>query len=362
MHISSIKIKNFRNLSTLALEPNTRFNLFIGKNGSGKSNLLEAIHVLSLGRSSRTRDSTQMITFGEDAYTLFGLVNDPVQDSITRIGLEKTREGGTKIRIAEQDGGSIAELARILPIQLINSHSFELLEAEPQNRRAFLDWILFHVEPSFYGIWQRYKRALQQRNAALKQSNYRNKLDIQAWDSELIEAGESIHRLRANVILEWLTFFEDQVKALLDLTGVTLFYKKGWSEEKSLADAFKTHFERDCLFGYTTQGPHRAELSFNLQQAALKHILSRGQTKLFVCGLLLARAQFFHTKTARRAVFLVDDLTSELDFASAFKLMSALEGLGGQTLITGIEEALFIKLIEGREHTLFHVEQGSLSS
>jgi len=179
MQLNSLSISNLRNLHSIHLDLHPHFNIICGENGSGKTSLLEAIHLLSTGRSFRAKQAKQIIRFGQKACLVAGAVSSMSDTGrATRIGVERLLSGGIKIRVAEQDCTSIAELAKNLPLQLINSESYCLLEASPQYRRQFLDWILFHVEQSFFPVWQRFKRALQQRNAALRAGRSCSRQDV----------------------------------------------------------------------------------------------------------------------------------------------------------------------------------------
>jgi DNA replication and repair protein RecF len=380
MRLDSLHIINLRNLDSVEFQLNSQFNVFWGKNGSGKTSLLEAINLLTTGRSFRTSKSGQMIKFGEKSCVVSGVVSaktaQPLQDLQNfpngnevrntnypiRLGIERFSTGAPKIRLAEQDCQSIVQLTRVLPIQLINTDSYDILEANPQIRRQFLDWLMFHVEHSFYGIWQRFKRALAQRNAALKNCNPFRMPDIQIWDKELVETGEALDKMRGQMLEHFIPVFLEILDALLMLKGkVNIHYCRGWDENIGFTEALQRSFSRDREWGYTTVGPQRADLEFNVGNLPAKSILSRGQLKLFVCALLTARATLLYRKCGRQCVFLVDDLNSELDKEANESLAQALYEWGGQVLVTSIENASLAKLLEKKEHTLFHVEQGRIS-
>jgi DNA replication and repair protein RecF len=368
MQLNSLQIFNLRNLASVDLNLNSHLNIFWGKNGGGKTSLLEAIYLLAMGRSFRTAKPQQTIRFGEKSCVISGVVSTKVtveENNLLppiRLGIERFHTGSPKIRLAEQDCHSIVELARVLPIQLINSSSYDILEANPQVRRQFLDWLMFHVEHSFHTTWQRFKRALAQRNAALKSSSQLSLADIRVWDKEFIDAGEQLDKARLNMVEQFIPEFLEIVGNLLKIKGqISVRYCRGWDEKMGLAEALDRVFLRDKEWGHTTLGPQKADLEFLLDKVPAKNVLSRGQSKLFVCALLMARAQFLLKKNNRRCVFLIDDLNSELDMGAATALVESIYKWGGQVLITNIEDKPIIKILNGKDHSMFHVEHGQIS-
>jgi DNA replication and repair protein RecF len=362
MQLNSLSISNLRNLQSVHFDLHSHFNIICGENGSGKTSLLEAIHLLSTGRSFRAKQAKQIIRFGQKACLVAGAIS-PVSDTnrSTRIGVERLLNGSIKIRVAEQDCASIAELAKNLPLQLINSESYCLLEASPQYRRQFLDWILFHVEHSFFPVWQRFKRALQQRNAALRGGRSCSQQDVRAWDKELSAAGVEIDQQRKRIVEELLPVFTESIESLLTFKdGLKIQYLSGWDKEQSLEEALMESFERDIAWGYTTVGPQRAEVEFWVDGAPAKTLLSRGQLKLFICALLMARAKLLAKSQGRRCLFLIDDLTSELDQGASTHLLDALFKLGSQVVIACIDAVPLVQALGDRGGAWFEMKGGVL--
>lgn len=364
MHLNLLNILNLRNLSSVDLMLNSQCNVFCGRNGSGKTSILEAINLLATGRSFRTTKAGPMIRFGEKSCLVSGVVSSKnlvLPSQSVRLGIERFLTGSPKIRLAEQDCQSIIQLARVLPVQLINTDSYELLETSPQIRRQFLDWLMFHVEHSFYSTWQRFKRALAQRNALLKNYGQLNLSELRIWDKELVETGEILDIARKHMLEAFYPVFLEILSGLLNFKErVSIQYNRGWSDNLNLAEALERSLNRDKEWRYTTVGPQRADLEFVIGGVPAKNMLSRGQLKLFVCALLMARAVLLYQKSGRRCVFLVDDLHSELDKEANRLLAQSLHGWGGQVLITTIEGESLAGLLKGEDHTMFHVEHGQI--
>ncbi|MBX9714001.1 MAG: DNA replication and repair protein RecF, partial [Pseudomonadaceae bacterium] len=167
MALTRFTVAAVRNLHPATLSPSPRINILSGANGSGKTSLLEAIHLLGLARSFRSSRLLPVIQHEVDECTVFGQVA-LAQGGLSSLGISRNRLGELHIRIDGENVRSAAQLAETLPLQLINPDSFRLLEGVPKIRRQFLDWGVFHVEPRFLPAWQRLQKALRQRNSWLR--------------------------------------------------------------------------------------------------------------------------------------------------------------------------------------------------
>lgn len=383
MYLSQIKIHSVRNLKETTLSLSPHINVFYGQNGSGKTSLLECIYLLATGKSFRTHHAADMIQFLSESFVISGTLSSQLKEKVdeedkettrlslphwVRLGVERKRTGNLRIHVNDQVCHSIGELAKHLPVQILNTDSYYLLEASPEDRRRFLDWGVFHVEHSFFHTWQRYKRALQQRNAALKQVKERGVGAVLIWDPELIEMGEKLTSMRNTYLQAWEVAFKEILGHLLKVNAVELRFRAGWEDEdKSLKEALEGALFKDKLIGYSTVGPHRADFSFWIDGVPAKSVLSRGQLKLFISALFLAHSQMLYIHSGSRGLFLMDDLTSELDSRASRRFLETLDALEGegQVIMTSIEKdsvedfLLSSKMkMKGREEGMFHVEHG----
>jgi DNA replication and repair protein RecF len=354
MSLERLGIESFRCIEQAELELDGRCNLVSGQNASGKTSLLEAIFFLGRGRSFRTARNDALVRRGADGFMLTGRVSvgGRGQPLGMRVGPE-----GTEARFAGRPVSGIAELATVLPVQAIDPEVHRLVEGGPQERRRYLDWGVFHVEPNFVSDWRRYQRALKQRNAALRRGQ--PIAAVKAWDPELIEAGEHVARQRA-VYLTRLQPAVASVGERLLGTRLELGLNRGWSAERSLAEATEASWERDFERGLTHAGPHRADIAVRFEGLLARDRVSRGQQKLAAAAMLLGQLKCDAEQGSSVAALLVDDPAAELDSGNLERLLAEIVALPAQLFVTALDasnRALDL-LPEGRR---FHVEHGKVT-
>jgi DNA replication and repair protein RecF len=355
MSLDSLGIEDFRCIEKAELPLHGRCNLISGENASGKTSLLEAIFVLGRGRSFRTAKSETLIRMGTTAFLLTGrirgdgVVGRPLGLRFTKDGIE-ARYGGRPVN-------GLAELATVLPAQAIDPEVHRLIEGGPQERRRFLDWGVFHVEPGFVDHWRRYQRALRQRNAALR-SNAAPAL-VRAWDPELIEAGELVAASRAR----YLEALHPHVRATAErLLGgaLEISLSQGWSAERSLQESIEASWIRDRERGLTHSGPHRADVGVRFGGSPARDRISRGQQKLAASALLLGQLRCDAELGSSVAALLVDDPAAELDSGNLERLLGEVISLPAQLFITALDPTnpALAGLPDGHR---FHVEHGKVT-
>jgi DNA replication and repair protein RecF len=302
-----VQVTDFRCLQSAVLELDSRFTLISGPNASGKTSLLEAIYVLGRGRSFRTRRLEHLIRRGSERFIVFGEV-ESVERTIS-LGVEgspsgiRAKLGGAKVQ-------SLAELATLLPVQIIDPEIHRLIEEGPSRRRRFLDWGVFHVEPRFVDDWQRFQQALKQRNAALKSRQPKSITSV--WDGDVVRYGESLSAARARYV-EMLVPLATEISRRLLGMELSVSYRPGWGRDLSLSEALQQSWSADQDGGATQVGPHRAELSVRLNDLAVKDRISRGQQKLLAAALLMAQVKLFPQESPLQPSLLLDDPAAELD-------------------------------------------------
>ncbi|OED43438.1 DNA replication/repair protein RecF [Endozoicomonas sp. (ex Bugula neritina AB1)] len=374
MTIRKLMVKDIRNLESLTIEPSPSINLLYGLNGSGKTSVLESIHLLGLARSFRSSRMKPVIRKDQKKLTVFGQIGHS-GGAVLNVGVSRDiQEDNFQIRVSGENLRSTSQLAQLLPLQLINPDTFRLLEGSPKDRRQFLDWGVFHVKQrDFLPLWKRLQKALKQRNSLLRHgrmSGSANSLglsqlrsELSAWDYELIKASEAVDQLRQEYFNELVPVFEKVLNKLTDLDGVRLGYYRGWDKDRSLSQVLDEGLSRDMHSGYSHSGPQRADIRVKLDNSNAVDILSRGQLKLVVCALKLAQGLLFTQKSGSKCVFLVDDLPSELDAPHRRALCKILQNMQSQVFITCVEQsALSDCWLPEVDVKVFHVKQGRLEA
>ena len=351
MALSRVQVTDFRCLHSATLDLDPQFTLVSGPNASGKTGLLEAIYVLGRGRSFRTRRLEHLIRHGSERFVVFGEVNTTTRR--VPMGVEGSR-AGLRAQIDGDKPASLAELALMLPVQIIDPEVHHLIDEGPSRRRRFLDWGVFHVEPIFVGHWQRYQQALKQRNAALKSRQPRSVVSV--WDSDLVRSGELLSAARSR----YAAALEAPARLIAhNLLGMELAlgYRTGWAKEQGLAEALQGSWSHDQEFGATQVGPHRAELGIRLDGTAVKDRISRGQQKLLAAALLIAQIQLFPQEAPVRPSLLLDDPAAELDEERLAGLIREVSAQSVQLIVTTLhgEFAAF-----GKPGSRYRIASGTL--
>jgi DNA replication and repair protein RecF len=361
MTLKRLLIQNLRNLNSVDIQPSDRVNLIYGENGSGKTSILEAINVLALGRSFRSHKHKPLINNDQDAFTVFGkvLADDGAE---VPIGINRKMDGTASFKANGNIVSSAAVLASYLPVQVINSDTFMLLEGSPKVRRQFIDWLVFHVEPNFFNFWKDCQRCLKHRNSLLRRDRI-DPFELATWDQELVQLTEQIHEFRYDCMEHFKATFYELLKEFISVDGIAINYFRGWDKDKSYRDVLHAGVERDSQQGYTHIGTHRADLRITVNGQNAAEVLSRGQQKLLVCALKIAQGLVFSQISSRKTIYLVDDLPAELDEKHRALLAHWLDNMATQVFITGVEQETLVATWRNRpgvETKLFHVEQGKV--
>lgn len=363
MYLKQLDVYQIRNLKHVQLSFCPGANFLFGANGSGKTSLLEAIYLLGRGRSFRSRNIRTVITHDQEDCTVFGRLCHSESYVETPLGVTRGKSGDIKIRMAGEQVRSAASLAEELPLQLINSDSFNLLEGGPLYRRQFLDWGVFHVEHEYRELWQHFQRCLKHRNSLLRRDRI-DRSELTTWDAEFARFSEQIGSYRTRYLEQYVPVFESVFAELAnEVSGVEFGYQKGWDAKQSLVDVLAAGRERDCHSKTSNYGAHRADLKVKVNTRAASEVLSRGQIKTVVCALQIAQGYLYRQLTGKRCVYLLDDLPSELDREHRQKVGALLQQLDTQVFVTGVfQEDLKVAWPANAQAKMFHVEQGKIAS
>jgi len=341
--LEDIRLVNFRNYEREELVLSPGINVFIGDNAQGKTNLLEAVHVLSTSRSHRTSSDKDLIRWGEDEYFVSGTVSAAGirHDIVVRCSVNSGKT-------VEVDGKRIrrsSELTPILATIVFSPEDLQIVKGSPALRRRFLDAELIQVSAAYRHAYREYTRALQHKNAMLKA--YGTKLkrfesDAAVWDRQVAEYGSKLTVLRFRAVKELGRLSNEIYKTVsggterLELTYLSSVVDEE-DEEETIRDAFlaglQRTFEESVDKGSVVVGPHRDDLSITIDGKDTRSFASQGQQRTAVLAMKMAMLQFVERCLGDVPVLLLDDVMSELDEKRRKYLLSVVSDRI-QTLIT----------------------------
>jgi DNA replication and repair protein RecF len=339
IRIERLRISGLRNLSTVDIHLPAQTVWFHGSNGAGKTSLLEAVYLLSRGASFRGRRFGALTMQGAAGTKIEAWLSDGCENWHRRLCFSPRT---TKESIGEG-----------FDVRLVGASMHSLLEGEPELRRRFIDWNVFHVEPSFSAIRARFRRISAQRNAWLRDGG----LGLAVWDGDYVSALCEIDRLRTQLFDALCAAFQELAADFGSMAGLVPQWRSGLPDASELPQWLANHREADVARGYSFLSPARSDFYFS--RDGTSWVGSRGQNKLAGVLLQLAADRVITNQVGRKAIWLVDDLGAELDAETYQQTLNLITSAAGQVLITCLDPAV-PALFHGNSIALFHVEQGNL--
>ena len=334
-----VELKNFRSYRDYSLELSQNVNIIVGPNASGKTNLLEALYVLSRGKSFRAVDR-DLIMFGKDWFRLSGKLDEAERT------LKFTADVGGTSKELDINGTIHKRLSQkqLIPTTLFDPDHMRLLNGSPDGRRQFLDSLLEQLDDAYGTNLRKYKRALAQRNKLLK-SSPQQRDHIFGWDVKLAEHGAHIHNARLELIEDLNKSSSAVYSELANIKSTAKFeYISSVTATDYQSRLLKELHERqsaDLERGFTTVGPHRDDFSLILNNHPAQTSASRGETRTAVLMAKIVELKLLEEHTGQRPLLLLDDVFSELDGSRRRALAEFLKPY--QTIITTTDADAIVK-------------------
>lgn len=325
MIVERLELSGFRNIASAKLSFSDTFNYILGRNAQGKTNLLEAIHIFSLGRSFRTRRASEMVRFGDERFFL-RLAGRSDSGVGFRIEVGQERGGRVKASVNGTALGGMGEIVGLIPSVLFAPSDIELAAGPPAARRLYLDYTAALVSPTFLARLREYRTALRQRNALLREAAAGGRFDakqLDAWDIALAGAGAAVIAGRRETLDVLGIRAREILQAVLPGSGeLELGYDPtcGCGEGDGagmILDALAASRESEIRRGYTLSGPHCDDMTIRAGGIDLRRYGSQGRLRLTAIVLRLAQAAVILERRGERPIVLLDDLFSELDAQTA---------------------------------------------
>lgn len=363
MSLSSLSVRDCRNLEAVDIELVPGLNLFVGPNGAGKTALLEAVHILSRGRSFRSSQSSKVIRTDQPEMIVRAGITDEYRVS-SQLSVARPRRGATLVRVdGESLPGGVSAASKLLPVQTMLPGVSDLVFSGPAERRRWLDWGVFHVEPSYLSAWRNYQQLLKQRNARLRQlQSVDGDNVLGTFTDQLLEAALPLAALRQRYVESWAPLFAETLSRLDEnLANIVSTLKPfGSLEDVDLAELMTQNASRDVKLGVTHSGPHRADLLLKHNGRPLSDSLSRGQGKTVALAMMQSQASYLAMRTGQTSLFLIDDAGAELDRDHNAAFFESLAQTNAQIMATCTEEPWTGRAYPGHERAVFHVKQGQI--
>ena len=416
MILQSLNILNYRNIREASLEFSPKLNCFVGLNGQGKTNVLDAIYLLSFTKSAYTSQDSLNITHGEDMAMVQGVYITSPQPSLQGRELSEQsqfsslegRSGGVttiscglrrgvkkQFRKDKKDYQRLIDHIGLLPLVMISPSDQQLIDEGSDERRRFMDVVIGQRNRKFLDCLATYNALLKQRNALLKQLQTppqpspqgrevsEDLLEVLEW--QMVEPAEYIFRARTEFFKEFEPYFQEVYKRIATSPNLPQGEEKeikriatspdlpqgeekeipqlryvSQLQDRDLREAYVRTRQRDLILGWTSQGPHKDDLDMRLGEWPLKQVGSQGQQRTFVLALKLAQALYLGNSTGEAPILLLDDIFDRLDSERVERIVAMVQGEEfGQIFITDTDRQHLTEIIQpGPDAKIFHVENG----
>ena len=364
MTLNQLHIFNYRNIAEADLNLSPKLNGFIGLNGQGKTNLLDAVYLLSFTKSQLTSIDSQNIRHGSDMALVQGIYHIP-QTNDTETSEEQTVSCGLKRGVKKQFRWGQKDYKRMLdhigriPLVIISPQDTALTQDGSDERRRFLDHVIAQYDRSYLEQLTRYNLLLKQRNALLKQLAEQHEPDFQmleVYEQQMIAPAQIIFHKRQEFVQSFIPIFQDIYSTISgNAEHVSLRYVSQLSD-RQLDDAFQRTRQRDILLGWTSQGIHKDDMEMLLDDYPLKQVGSQGQQKTYITSMKLAQAL-----ALGKPILLLDDVFDRLDTERVERILQLVGSERfGQIFLTDTDRQHLSHLMRmsGLNQKVFHVNNG----
>jgi DNA replication and repair protein RecF len=372
MRNTRLKLQYFRNHLATEVEWAPHVNLITGPNGSGKTNLIDAIHYLCMSRSFVAASDQYVAHQDEKYFMISGDFEGNIRAGF-KVGCSYSRGEGKKIFVNDSPLDRLSDLIGMVPVVVLSPEDHKLTAEGPAERRAFLDSFISQISKEYLRNLIEYRRVRKQRNKLLQ--DFRGPATlltdyIEPWNEQLVSAGSKIIVKRAEVLKRFSHFLEEQYRSISGLTlQPSLEYQTQCiGEDLETVEAgyrklLKTHFENELEREQTLFGPHRDEIIFYLGEMELRNFGSQGQHRIFAMALKLAQLFYYSDELDDLPIMLLDDVFGNLDQGKTNSLLQTLLSHPGQTFITSASDKPFkdIPMQNGALNSWFTVADGIVS-
>ena len=373
--LKSLNILNYRNIREASLEFAPKLNCFVGLNGQGKTNVLDAIYLLSFAKSAFTSQDSLNITHGEEMAMVQGIYNDgmseasPLNDGMMTISCGLRKGVKKQFRRDKKDYPRLIDHIGLIPLVMISPNDQQLIDEGSDERRRFMDVVISQLDRKYLDCLTKYNALLKQRNALLKQ--YADGpcpddlLEVLEW--QMIEPAEYIFKARTDFFAAFEPYFAKTYAQISGSAEVPHLRYVSQLQDRDLREAYVKTRQRDLILGWTSQGIHKDDLEMCLGEYPLKQVGSQGQQRTFVLAMKLAQALYISgvtgdglQVTGQKPILLLDDIFDRLDSERVERIVEMVQSEEfGQIFITDTDRQHLTEILKPNEGAkIFHVENG----
>lgn len=348
MILKSITLTNYKSFSAKTVDFDPKINCFIGPNGTGKSNVLDAIYHLSFGKSYFNPISSQNIKHGEDFFAIKGSYKNESKEEVVIINFKKNDKKVIKRNNKKYE--KFSDHIGFIPLVIISPSDRNLIAEGSDIRRKFIDSVISQSDKKYLENLINYNKILTQRNSLLKlifkNKNF-DKQTIQVYDSQLESIGEKIHMKRKMFLNHFIPVFKDKYKSISNNNeDVDIRYKTDLEFDK-LSVLLQENLEKDMFLQYTSKGIHKDDLVFNINDYSVKKFGSQGQQKSLLIALKLSQFDFLKSQNKNNPILLLDDIFDKLDKNRVKQIINLVSANDfGQIFISDTDEERTIESIK----------------
>ena len=358
MQLNHLTILNYRNIREASLDFSDKLNCFIGLNGQGKTNLLDAIYLLSFTKSAFSTIDSQNITHGEEMAMVQGTYGEETISCGIKRGVKKTFRRGAK------DYKRLIDHIGLIPLVMVCPQDNQLVEEGSDERRRFMDVVIAQQDKRYLEHLTTYNALLKQRNALLRQLAETNNDSglLEVFEAQMLEPAQYIYEARTAFVEAFVPVFEELYAAISDGKEQVRLHYVSQLQTRNLEEAFRNTRQRDLILGWTSQGIHKDELEMLISDGdetyPLKRVGSQGQQKTYLLAMKLAQAVYLG-----KPILLLDDIFDKLDSERVERIVRLVQSERfGQIFITDTDRQHLTSIVRPDDSAkIFYVENGQVS-
>ena len=365
MYLDELHILNYKNIREAQLHFADKLNCFVGLNGQGKTNILDAIYLLSFTKSAYNAIDSLNITHGEEMAMVQGIYQEAGEPITITCGMKRGQK--KQFRNGKKDYKRMVDHIGLLPLVMVSPQDGRLIEDGSDERRRFLDVVISQHNKEYLNRLNTYNALLKQRNALLKEESEKEAVcqcrDIssllEVYELQMVPQAEYIYRERSRFVEQFIPLFQEIYSELSgDAEQVSLRYISQL-QDRDLAEAYVRTRQRDRILGRTSQGIHKDEIEMLLGDYPLKRVGSQGQQKTYLLAMKLAQALYLG-----KPILLLDDIFDKLDSERVARIVRLVNSdRFGQIFITDTDRQHLTDLLRPTpEAKIFYVERGEIKA